>query len=96
MKIVDVEFNIDAKDDTIAAARAAKSLEEAQKGIAFAAFLKLIIPIFVVLPGIIAYVINLDPETGKLIKVLPEGFMTADGKILNDNADVIYRVSYEG
>ena len=65
---------------------AAKSLEEAQKGIAFAAFLKLIIPIFVVLPGIIAYVINLDPETGKLIKVLPEGFMTADGKILNDNA----------
>ena len=65
---------------------AAKSLEEAQKGIAFAAFLKLIIPIFVVLPGIIAYVINLDPETGKLIKILPEGFMTADGKILNDNA----------
>ena len=65
---------------------AAKSLEEAQKGIAFAAFLKLIIPIFVVLPGIIAYVINLNPETGELIKVLPEGFMSSDGKILNDNA----------
>tara|TARA_B100000287_G_scaffold352296_1_gene341710 strand:- start:631 stop:2328 length:1698 start_codon:yes stop_codon:yes gene_type:complete len=65
---------------------AAKSLGEAQKGIAFAAFLKLIIPIFVVLPGIIAYVINLDPTTGELMKVLPEGFTSTDGKILNDNA----------
>ena len=65
---------------------AAKSLSEAQKGIAFAAFLKLIIPIFVVLPGIIAYVINLDPETGQLLKVLPEGFTSQEGNILNDNA----------
>ena len=65
---------------------AAKSLDEAQKGIAFAAFLKLIIPIFVVLPGIIAYVINLDPSTGELVKTLPEGFISQDGKILNDNA----------
>ena len=65
---------------------AAKSLKEAQKGIAFAAFLKLIIPIFVVLPGIIAYVINLDPNTGELLSVLPEGFTSADGSILNDNA----------
>ena len=46
--------------------------------------MKLIIPIFVVLPGIIAYVINLDPTTGELMKVLPEGFTSADGKILND------------
>ena len=65
---------------------AAKSLKEAQKGIAFAAFLKLIIPIFVVLPGIIAYVINLDPNTGELIKVLPDGFISSDGRVLNDNA----------
>ena len=65
---------------------AAKNLKEAQKGIAFAAFLKLIIPIFVVLPGIIAYVINLDPNTGELLSVLPEGFTSADGSILNDNA----------
>ena len=65
---------------------AAKSLDEAQKGIAFAAFLKLIIPIFVVLPGIIAYVINLDPSTGELVKTLPEGFVSQDGKISNDNA----------
>jgi SSS family solute:Na+ symporter len=65
---------------------AAKSLGEAQKGIVFAAFLKLIIPIFVVLPGIIAYVINLDPNTGQLMSILPEGFKSADGSILNDNA----------
>lgn len=35
---------------------AAKSLEEAQKGISFAAFLKLIVPLLVVIPGIIAAV----------------------------------------
>ncbi len=36
-------------------ALAAKSLGEAQKGVAFAAFLKLFIPFFAVLPGIAAY-----------------------------------------
>ncbi|WP_298239343.1 sodium/sugar symporter [uncultured Algibacter sp.] len=41
---------------------AAKSLKEAQKGILFAAFLKLIIPLIVVIPGIAAYVIINDPE----------------------------------
>lgn len=41
---------------------AAKSVSEAQKGIVFAAFLKLIIPFLVVLPGIAAYVITTDPE----------------------------------
>ncbi|MFV0564456.1 MAG: sodium/sugar symporter [Flavobacteriaceae bacterium] len=41
---------------------AAKSLKESQKGILFAAFLKLIIPIIVVVPGIAAYVIVNDPE----------------------------------
>lgn len=40
---------------------AAKSLDEAQTGLAFAAFLKLITPIIVVLPGIAAYVILNDP-----------------------------------
>ncbi|MGD2035370.1 MAG: sodium/sugar symporter [Bacteroidales bacterium] len=37
-------------------ALAAKSLREAQRGLAFAGFLKLIIPLFVVIPGIIAFV----------------------------------------
>lgn len=41
---------------------AAKSLKESQKGILFAAFLKLIIPVIVVIPGIAAYVIVNDPE----------------------------------
>ncbi|WP_304236676.1 sodium/sugar symporter [Jiulongibacter sediminis] len=40
---------------------AAKSLPEAQKGIALAAFLKLIIPFIVVIPGIAAYVMTNDP-----------------------------------
>ncbi len=41
---------------------AAKSLRESQKGILFAAFLKLVIPIVVVVPGIAAYVMVNDPE----------------------------------
>ena len=41
---------------------AAKSLKEAQKGIILAAFLKLIIPLIVVIPGIAAYVMVNDPE----------------------------------
>ncbi len=41
---------------------AAKSLAEAQKGIILAAFLKLVIPLIVVIPGIAAYVMIHDPE----------------------------------
>jgi SSS family solute:Na+ symporter len=41
---------------------AAKSLKEAQKGILLAAFLKLVIPLIVVIPGIAAYVMVNDPE----------------------------------
>jgi SSS family solute:Na+ symporter len=42
---------------------AAKSLRESQKGIILAAFLKIIIPMIVVIPGIAAYVMVNDPET---------------------------------
>lgn len=38
-------------------ALAAKSLEEAQKGVIFAGFLKLLMPLIVVVPGIAAYVV---------------------------------------
>ncbi|NDH40754.1 MAG: sodium transporter, partial [Gammaproteobacteria bacterium] len=38
----------------------AKSVDEAQKGIAFAAFLKLLMPVIVVLPGIAMFVLNAD------------------------------------
>ncbi len=41
---------------------AAKSLKEAQKGILMAAFLKLILPLIIVVPGIAAYVMINDPE----------------------------------
>lgn len=41
---------------------AAKSLKESQKGILLAAFLKLIIPLIVVIPGIAAYVMVNDPD----------------------------------
>ncbi|MEO1009739.1 MAG: sodium/sugar symporter [Bacteroidota bacterium] len=42
---------------------AAKSLRESQKGIILAAFLKIIIPVIVVIPGIAAYVMINDTET---------------------------------
>ncbi|WP_087521826.1 sodium/sugar symporter [Polaribacter sp. SA4-12] len=41
---------------------AAKSLKESQKGILLAAFLKLLIPFIVVIPGIAAYVMVNDPD----------------------------------
>ena len=41
---------------------AAKSLKESQKGILLAAFLKLVIPLIVVVPGIAAFVMVNDPE----------------------------------
>src|SRR3546814_1927275 len=44
-------------------ALAAKNLDEAQKGIIFAAFLKLLMPVIIVLPGIAAVV--LAPELAK-------------------------------
>ncbi len=66
---------------------AAKNLKEGQKGIAFAAFLKLIIPVIVVLPGIIAYVMNLDASgTLDMAKLANEGFISDSGQVANDNA----------
>ena len=41
---------------------AAKSTDEAQKGLIFAGFLKILIPFIVVLPGICAYYISIHPE----------------------------------
>jgi SSS family solute:Na+ symporter len=60
---------------------AAKSLKESQKGIVFAAFLKLLIPLIVVVPGIVAYVLNTQGGA-----TLDPTFIGADGNILNDNA----------
>jgi solute:Na+ symporter, SSS family len=65
---------------------AAKSLKEAQKGIAFAAFLKIILPFIVVLPGIIAFVLNASPEGVLIPDMLDPSFKRPDGSIINDNA----------
>lgn len=61
-------------------ALAAKSLAEAQKGIVFAAFLKLLMPVIVVLPGIAAIV--LAPDLSKpdeayptMMQYLPSGIL---------------------
>lgn len=61
-------------------ALAAKSIQEAQKGMAFAAYIKLFVPIIVVLPGICAVV--LAPELSKpdqaypeMMKLLPHGLL---------------------
>lgn len=65
---------------------AAKSLREAQKGIVFAAFLKLIIPLIVVIPGIIAYVLYAQPEGTAIIEGVRESFDKANGGINYDKA----------
>jgi SSS family solute:Na+ symporter len=58
-------------------ALAAKSTREAQKGIVFAAFLKMLVPVLVVLPGIAAAILIPDIENDRaypeLMKLLPVG-----------------------
>ena len=65
---------------------AAKSLKESQKGIALAAFLKLIIPLIVVLPGIVAYVMNMDVNGVVTAASADASFVGENGNIINDNA----------
>lgn len=59
-------------------ALAAKSLNEAQKGLAFAGFLKLIIPVLVVIPGIIAFVMFKQNIDGAHAEFLTNGAITYD------------------
>jgi SSS family solute:Na+ symporter len=65
---------------------AAKSLKESQRGIAFAAFLKLIIPLIVVIPGIVAFVMFSQPEGTAIIDGAREAFTKADGGVNYDKA----------
>ncbi|WP_026016989.1 sodium:solute symporter family transporter [Catenovulum agarivorans] len=61
-------------------ALAAKNLQEAQKGICFAAYMKLFMPIIVVVPGIAAFLLapelseTPDKAYPELLKLVPEGF----------------------
>ena len=54
-------------------ALAAKSLREAQRGLAFASFLKLIVPLIVVIPGIVAFVMFSENirDAGSVFSVAP-------------------------
>ncbi len=65
---------------------AAKSLREAQRGIAFAAFLKLIIPLIVVVPGIVAFVMYSQPEGTAIIEGAREAFTNSNSSINYDKA----------
>lgn len=65
---------------------AAKSLKESQKGIILAGFLKLIIPLIVVIPGIVAYVMNTGPDGTITSAYTDSSFIAASGNIINDNA----------
>jgi len=61
-------------------ALAAKNLDEAQKGIAFAAYLKILMPVIVVLPGIAAVILAPDlksPDQAypELMKLMPVGMV---------------------
>ncbi len=67
-------------------ALAAKSLQEAQKGLLFAAGLKMILPILVVVPGIIAYVMFTAPEGTAVIDGVQGAFLNSDGSIQYDNS----------
>jgi SSS family solute:Na+ symporter len=65
---------------------AAKSLKESQKGIIFAAFLKMIIPLIVVIPGIIAYVMFSQSEGTAIVDGVTNAFLKDDGGMNYDKA----------
>lgn len=65
---------------------AAKSLRESQRGIVFAGFLKLIVPLFVVIPGIAAWVLFSQPEGTAIIDGVKDAFLKADGTTNWDKA----------
>ncbi len=65
---------------------AAKSLKESQKGIIFAGFLKILIPLIVVVPGIIAFVLNADTGGALTPDSVDGAFLKGEGVIDNDKA----------
>ena len=65
---------------------AAKSLKESQRGIVLAGFLKILIPLITVIPGIIAFVMNSDASGMINEGVTSASFFGENGRIINDNA----------
>jgi SSS family solute:Na+ symporter len=62
-------------------ALAAKSLGEAQKGLVFAGIIKIIIPILVVVPGIVVYVMYTQSDGTTVINGIQESFSKVDGTL---------------
>jgi SSS family solute:Na+ symporter len=67
-------------------ALAAKSLQEAQRGLVFAGFLKLLIPVIVVVPGIVAWVMYSQPEGTAIIDGVRDSLTVSRPYEPNDNA----------
>lgn len=67
-------------------ALAAKNLREAQRGLVFAGFLKLLIPLIVVIPGIVAWVMYAQPEGTAIIGGIKESLAVDRAYQANDNA----------
>lgn len=67
-------------------ALAAKSLPEAQRGLVFAGFLKLLIPVIVVVPGIVAWVMYSQPEGTAIIDGVRDSLTVSRPYEPNDNA----------
>ncbi len=65
---------------------AAKSLKEGQRGIVFAAYLKLLIPVLVVIPGIVAFVLFTQPAGTTIIPGVKDAFLKTGGGINYDKA----------
>lgn len=67
-------------------ALAAKNIGEAQKGLVFAGFLKLLIPLIVVIPGIVAYVYYIQPDGTAIIEGARQSLAVNEEAAANDNA----------
>ncbi|PTM08360.1 MAG: sodium/glucose cotransporter [Bacteroidetes bacterium] len=67
-------------------ALAAKNLREAQRGLVFAGFLKLLIPLIVVVPGIVAWVMYAQPDGTAIIDGIRDTLSVTHPYEANDNA----------
>lgn len=72
---------------------ASKSLEEGQMGVVFAAFLKLLIPFVVIIPGILAYNLFRDDLSSLADKNMEAVVLKADGWANATGKQVIYNLN---
>ena len=72
---------------------ASKSLEEGQMGVVFAAFLKLLIPFVVIIPGILAYNLFRDDLSSLADKNTAEVVQKADAEAAAAGKQVIYNLN---